>query len=86
MFYVSDCGFLLANSELLHWPIVYANETFCNITGFSRSDLSTESCQCEFMHGRLTDKNVVKKMKQDLDNKSKSDFELLLYNKQGWFV
>nr|XP_039268573.1 potassium voltage-gated channel subfamily H member 1-like [Styela clava] len=87
--YETNSSFLLANAQLWGWPIVYANEGFCKSTGYNRSEIMTASCICEFMHRDLTDKDVLQKMKDTLDNNETGKFELLLYDKSGtpmWFL
>ena len=81
----AECNFLLANSELWDWPIVYANEGFCNITGISRSEIITKSCVCEFLHGHQTDVDTIEKWKEILGKKNKANLELLLYDREGRF-
>lgn len=76
-------NFLLANSQIWDWPIVYANEGFCQVTGISRAEMMTHSCVCEFMHGHLTSVDTVNRMREGLEKQLPSRFELLLYDKQG---
>ena len=78
-----ECYFILANSELLDWPIVYANDGFCYIAGLSRSEMLAQSCVCEFMHGHETDENTVEKFRHDLSNKQRTQIEIVLYNRNG---
>ncbi|CAK8674873.1 unnamed protein product [Clavelina lepadiformis] len=87
--YESHSNFLLANSQIYDWPIVYANEGFCLTTGISRAEMMTRSCVCEFMHGHFTSLDTVEQMKQDLENHRQSKYEIVLYDKQGtplWFL
>ncbi|XP_078493576.1 voltage-gated delayed rectifier potassium channel KCNH1 [Ciona intestinalis] len=87
--YENHNNFLLANSQIWEWPIVYANEGFCQLTGIARSEMMTRSCVCEFMHGHLTNMDTVDNMQLALEKQEQAKFELLLYDKQGtplWFL
>ncbi len=36
----SDSSFLLANAQIVDYPIVYCNEAFCKTSGFNRAEVS----------------------------------------------
>ena len=35
----ADSSFLLANAQIVDFPIVYCNETFCKMSGFNRAEV-----------------------------------------------
>lgn len=36
----ADSSFLLANAQIVDFPIVYCNESFCKISGYNRAEVS----------------------------------------------
>ncbi|XP_067144386.1 potassium voltage-gated channel protein eag-like isoform X1 [Centruroides vittatus] len=76
-----DCSFLLANAQIVDYPIVYCSETFCKISGYNRAEVMQKSCHCSFMYGELTDKSTIAKVEMALDNQLQDQFEILLYKK-----
>lgn len=41
-FYIvsADSSFLLANAQIVDYPIVYCSETFCKLAGYNRAEVS----------------------------------------------
>ncbi|CAL8111745.1 unnamed protein product [Orchesella dallaii] len=81
----SDSSFLLANAQIVDYPIVYCNESFCKISGFTRAEVMQKSCRCAFMVGELTDKETIKRIDEILENHYQDQFEILLYKKNSKF-
>ncbi len=38
----ADSSFLLANAQIVDYPIVYCNESFCKISGYNRAEVGVE--------------------------------------------
>ncbi|KAH9518229.1 Potassium voltage-gated channel sub H member 5 [Dermatophagoides farinae] len=76
-----DCSFLLANAQIVDYPIVYCSESFCRISGYNRAEVMQKSCRCTFMYGEMTDKQTISRIEQVLDNHVIEQFEILLYKK-----
>ncbi|XP_061395165.1 potassium voltage-gated channel protein eag [Musca vetustissima] len=76
-----DSSFLLANAQIVDFPIVYCNESFCKISGYNRAEVMQKSCRCGFMYGELTDKETVARLEYTLENQQQDQFEILLYKK-----
>ncbi|XP_069956139.1 potassium voltage-gated channel protein eag isoform X3 [Cherax quadricarinatus] len=76
-----DSSFLLANAQIVDYPIVYCNESFCKIAGYNRAEVMQKSCRCAFMYGELTDKETISRIEQCLENQQQDQFEILLYKK-----
>ncbi|KAK9297306.1 hypothetical protein QLX08_008888 [Tetragonisca angustula] len=36
-----DSSFLLANAQIVDFPIVYCNESFCKISGYNRAEVNS---------------------------------------------
>ncbi|KAM8720834.1 hypothetical protein ACLKA7_006818 [Drosophila subpalustris] len=79
----TDSSFLLANAQIVDFPIVYCNESFCKISGYNRAEVMQKSCRyvCGFMYGELTDKETVGRLEYTLENQQQDQFEILLYKK-----
>lgn len=41
----ADSSFLLANAQIVDYPIVYCNETFCKMSGYNRAEVMQKSCR-----------------------------------------
>ncbi|RWS08774.1 potassium voltage-gated channel protein eag-like protein, partial [Dinothrombium tinctorium] len=76
-----DCSFLLANAQIVDYPIVYCSETFCKISSYNRAEVMQKSCRCTFMYGEMTDKATISKVEQTLDRHATDQVEILLYKK-----
>ncbi|XP_034833111.2 potassium voltage-gated channel protein eag isoform X2 [Maniola hyperantus] len=74
-------SFLLANAQIVDYPIVYCNETFCKMSGYNRADVMQKSCRCTWMYGELTEKEAVERVDRALDHHLADQFEILLYKK-----
>ncbi|EDS36894.1 voltage and ligand gated potassium channel [Culex quinquefasciatus] len=78
---ISDSSFLLANAQIVDFPIVYCNEAFCKISGYNRAEVMQKSCRCGFMYGELTEKDTVTRVECALEHQQHDQFEVLLYKK-----
>ncbi|XP_033608096.1 potassium voltage-gated channel protein eag isoform X2 [Cryptotermes secundus] len=78
-----DSSFLLANAQIVDFPIVYCNESFCKISGYNRAEVMQKSCRCTFMYGELTDKETIARIDECLENQIHDQFEILLYKKNS---
>ncbi|CAG9583484.1 unnamed protein product [Danaus chrysippus] len=76
-----DSSFLLANAQIVDYPIVYCNETFCKMSGYNRAEVMQKSCRCTWMYGELTEKEAVERVDRSLDHHLADQFEILLYKK-----
>lgn len=43
--FTADSSFLLANAQIVDYPIVYSNEAFCKMTGFGRAEVMQKPCR-----------------------------------------
>lgn len=76
-----DTSFLLANAQIVDYPIVYCNENFCKTSGYNRAEVMQKSCRVGFMYGELTDSNTIEQIDDSLENHVTDQFEILLYKK-----
>lgn len=54
-----DFSFLLANAQIVDFPVVYCSEEFSLLLGYPRCDVMQKPIRCEFMVGTLTDRNTL---------------------------
>ena len=54
-----DTGFLLANAQIVDFPVVYCSEEFSKLLGFPRSEVMQNSIRNDFMIGALTDRSTI---------------------------
>uniref|UniRef100_A0ABD2X980 Potassium voltage-gated channel protein eag n=1 Tax=Trichogramma kaykai TaxID=54128 RepID=A0ABD2X980_9HYME len=71
----------MANAQIVDFPIVYCNESFCKISGYNRAEVMQKSCRCSFMYGELTDKETIARIEECLEGQICDQFEILLYKK-----
>lgn len=77
----ADSSFLLANAQIVDYPIVYCNESFCKTSGFNRAEVMQKSSRFSFMYGELTDKSTIAALNDSLECHQQEQFEILLYKK-----
>ncbi|KAG0413205.1 hypothetical protein HPB47_009649, partial [Ixodes persulcatus] len=79
----ADRRFLVANALVDSLPIIYCNDGFCELVGWTRAELMQRSCVCEFLHGPLTDPDAVATFRDALASMVERQTELLYYRKDG---
>ncbi len=75
--------FLLANAQITDYPIVYCNEGFTKLSGYTRGELMQKSSTCSFMWGELTDNDIKDKVEAAFKNTSSENIEILIYKKNS---
>ncbi|GFQ96518.1 potassium voltage-gated channel subfamily H member 2 [Trichonephila clavata] len=75
--------FLVANAQVENYPIIFCNDGFCELVGWSRAALMQRSCTCEFLHGPLTSSVAVAQIKECLASCHEKQLEILYYRKDG---
>ena len=72
---------MLANAQIVEYPIVYCNDGFAKLSSYSKSELMQKSSTCSFMWGDLTDDDIKKKVEQAFKNNNAENIEILIYKK-----
>lgn len=62
-------------------PIVFANDAFCDLTGYPREEIIGRNCR--LLQGPDTDRAVVKKMREAVEARRDIAVEVLNYRKDG---
>lgn len=69
----------------MEYPIVYCNEGFSKMVGYSRAEVMQKSCTCSFMYGDQTDREIIKQIENALENYQIEQVEIRLYKKNSKF-
>lgn len=62
-------------------PIVYLNEAFCVLTGYSREEVIGTNCR--FLQGKDTDRGAVARIRKALEDEEVKVIDILNYKKDG---
>lgn len=62
-------------------PIIYTNETFENLTGYSREEVIGKNCR--FLQGKETDSKAVEQLRKAIAKKEKTTVTLRNFRKNG---
>ncbi|NJP39284.1 PAS domain-containing protein [Alkalicoccus luteus] len=73
--------FIISDPQQPDNPIIYANQGFTNLTGYSQEDIIGRNCR--FLQGEQTDQQEVDKIRSAVKEKEPVSVELLNYKKDG---
>lgn len=85
--FIADKKFIIANARVKNCAIIYCNDGFCEMTGFSRPDVMQKPCTCDFLHGPETKRHQIAQIAQALLGSEERKVEVTYYHKDGkvWF-
>ncbi|XP_061128019.1 potassium voltage-gated channel subfamily H member 7 [Syngnathus typhle] len=75
--------FIIANACVQNCAIIYCNDGFCELTGFSRPDVMQKSCICDFLHGQSTSRYAITQVAQALLGSEERKVEIMYQRKDG---
>ncbi|XP_019113017.1 potassium voltage-gated channel subfamily H member 7 isoform X3 [Larimichthys crocea] len=75
--------FIIANARVQNCAIIYCNDGFCEMTGFSRPDVMQKPCTCDFLHGEFTNRHAVAQVAQALLGSEERKVEITYHRKDG---
>ncbi|CAJ1076304.1 potassium voltage-gated channel subfamily H member 6a isoform X2 [Xyrichtys novacula] len=75
--------FLIANAQVKNCGIIYCNEGFCRMFGFTRAEIVQQPCTCQFLVGPGTMKSALSQLAQALLGSEERKVEILYYAKEG---
>lgn len=81
--YFTDRNFVIANAQIETYPIIFCNDGFCELTGFSRAEVMQKSCLCEFLHCSSTSTYSVLQIKEALQGTEEKQVEIMYSRKDG---
>ncbi|XP_067083954.1 potassium voltage-gated channel subfamily H member 7-like [Osmerus mordax] len=75
--------FVIANARVENCAIIYCNDGFCEMTGFSRPDIMQKPCTCDFLHGEQTDSHDIAQVTQALLGSDERKVDITYHRKDG---
>lgn len=79
--YFVDDSFVIANARVVDYPIVFANDGFSKITGYSKAEVIQHSGLLKFMWSDDTDRGSVTKMEEAFSKQEILQIELYAVKK-----
>lgn len=79
----TDKKFIIANARVQNCAIIYCNDGFCEMTGFSRPDVMQKPCTCDFLHGEQTKRHAIAQVAQALLGSEERKVEITYHRKDG---
>ncbi|XP_054625268.1 potassium voltage-gated channel subfamily H member 4 isoform X2 [Dunckerocampus dactyliophorus] len=77
-------NFLLGNAQGHRgYPIVYCSDGFCELTGFTRTEVMQKNCSCRFLYGADTSEHVAQQMEKALESREEYQADVHFYRKNG---
>uniref|UniRef100_A0A3Q2CR08 Voltage-gated delayed rectifier potassium channel KCNH4 n=1 Tax=Cyprinodon variegatus TaxID=28743 RepID=A0A3Q2CR08_CYPVA len=77
-------NFLLGNAQGHRgYPIVYCSDGFCELTGYTRTEVMQKNCTCRFLHGADTCEHVAQQIEKALEGREEYQAEVHFYKKNG---
>ncbi|XP_053196851.1 potassium voltage-gated channel subfamily H member 4 [Scomber japonicus] len=77
-------NFLLGNAQGQRgYPIVYCSDGFCELTGFTRTEVMQKNCSCHFLYGADTSEHIAQQMEKALEGREEYQAEVHFYKKNG---
>ena len=83
LIFVSDRNFIIANTQVEGCAIIFCNDGFCELSGYSRAELMQRPCSCVFLHGVGTSQDAVQEIQEALDKGDEHQVEITYYRKDG---
>ncbi|XP_053116339.1 potassium voltage-gated channel subfamily H member 2 [Hemicordylus capensis] len=75
--------FVIANARVENCAIIYCNDGFCELCGYTRAEVMQKPCTCDFLYGPRTQKNSVAQIAQALLGSEERKVEICFYRKDG---
>ncbi|XP_074477387.1 voltage-gated inwardly rectifying potassium channel KCNH2 isoform X2 [Sebastes fasciatus] len=80
----SQCRkFVIANARVENCAIIFCNDGFCSMCGYSRAEIMQKPCTCNFLYGPDTKRLAIAQMAQALLGSEERKVEINLYRKDG---
>ncbi len=79
-------SFLLANARIVDYPIVYCNDAFVRLTGYSRPEVMQRAACCSFMAGELTGTDLLLLVTKAMDKAVSEQVEVVFYKKNSTYI
>ncbi|XP_042559659.1 potassium voltage-gated channel subfamily H member 2a [Clupea harengus] len=75
--------FIIANARVENCAIIFCNDGFCGMCGYTRAEVMQKPCTCSFLYGPHTARPAVAQMAKALLGSEERKVEISLYRKDG---
>ncbi|XP_077159628.1 voltage-gated inwardly rectifying potassium channel KCNH2 isoform X2 [Paroedura picta] len=75
--------FIIANARVENCAVIYCNDGFCDLCGYTRAEVMQKPCTCDFLYGPRTQKSSMAQMAQALLGSEERKVEICFYRKDG---
>uniref|UniRef100_A0A671UCG9 Voltage-gated inwardly rectifying potassium channel KCNH2 n=1 Tax=Sparus aurata TaxID=8175 RepID=A0A671UCG9_SPAAU len=75
--------FIIANAQVENCAIIFCNDAFCGLCGYTRAEVMQKPCTCSFLYGPHTKRPAVAHMAKALLGAEERKVEISLYTKDG---
>ncbi|XP_039609761.1 potassium voltage-gated channel subfamily H member 2 isoform X1 [Polypterus senegalus] len=75
--------FIIANARVENCAIIFCNDGFCHMCGYTRAEIMQKPCTCDFLYGPHTKKVAVSQIAQALLGSEERKVEIIFYRKDG---
>ncbi|XP_065752652.1 potassium voltage-gated channel subfamily H member 6 isoform X3 [Phocoena phocoena] len=75
--------FLIANAQMENCAIIYCNDGFCELFGYSRVEVMQRPCTCDFLTGPNTPRSAMSRLTQALLGAEECKVDILYYRKDA---
>ncbi|CAD5232713.1 unnamed protein product [Bursaphelenchus xylophilus] len=82
----TDCSFILSNAQIVDYPIVYCNDGFSRMIGYTRAEIMQKPCTLSFTYGDNTDIETVQRLQFAFDNAKTEQAEICVQKKNKSYV
>ncbi|KAF3698887.1 Potassium voltage-gated channel subfamily H member 6 [Channa argus] len=73
--------FIIANAQVENCAIIFCNDAFCGMCGYTRAEVMQKPCTCSFLYGPHTKRPAVAQMAKALLGAEERRVEICLYTK-----
>ncbi|XP_070623239.1 voltage-gated inwardly rectifying potassium channel KCNH2 isoform X2 [Erythrolamprus reginae] len=75
--------FIIANAQVENCAIIYCNDGFCDLCGYTRAEIMQKPCTCDFLYGPRTQRASAAQIHQALLGSEERKVEICFYRKDG---
>ncbi|KAM6134946.1 LOW QUALITY PROTEIN: voltage-gated inwardly rectifying potassium channel KCNH2 [Pterocles gutturalis] len=75
--------FIIGNARVENCAVIYCNDGFCQLCGYSRAEVMQQPSTCEFLHGPRTQRGAAAQIAQALLGAEERKVEICFYRKDG---
>uniref|UniRef100_A0A8C4JYR5 Voltage-gated inwardly rectifying potassium channel KCNH2 n=1 Tax=Dromaius novaehollandiae TaxID=8790 RepID=A0A8C4JYR5_DRONO len=79
----SSRKFIIANARVENCAVIYCNDGFCELCGYTRAEVMQKPCTCDFLYGPRTQRSAAAQIAQALLGSEERKVEICFYRKDG---